>query len=149
MKDVKWVDNLSFKVSYGEQGNDDILTSSGTSNYYLWQSLYALGWNNGNNIGAVVSTLETKDVTWEKNKNLNIGLEGALFDNLIRFSVQGGRLIGVENGDMTDLGSVKASERKAFSGLCLGIVAADKKGPVTVTVTSDGLAPSTITFQAE
>ena len=70
-------------------------------------------------------------------------------DNLIRFSVQGGRLIGVENGDMTDLGSVKASERKAFSGLCLGIVAADKKGPVTVTVTSDGLAPSTITFQAE
>ncbi len=88
MKDVKWVDNLSFKVSYGEQGNDDILTSSGTSNYYLWQSLYALGWNNGNNIGAVVSTLETKDVTWEKNKNLNIGLEGALFDNLIRFSVE-------------------------------------------------------------
>ena len=50
---------------------------------------------------------------------------------------------------MQDLGSVKASERKAFSGLCLGIVAADKKGPVTVTVESEGLAPSTITFNAE
>ena len=70
-------------------------------------------------------------------------------DNLVRFSVQGGRLVGVENGNMSDLGSVKASERKAFSGLCLGIVAADKRGPVTVTVTSDGLAPSTVTFQAE
>ena len=70
-------------------------------------------------------------------------------DNLVHFSVQGGRLIGVENGDMRDLGSVKASERKAYSGLCLGIVAADKRGPVTVTVESDGLTPSTVTFQAE
>ena len=82
MKDVKWVDNLSFKASYGEQGNDNLDT------FYAWQSLYALGWNNGNNIGAVVSTLETKDLSWEKNKNLNIGLEGTLFDNLIRFSVE-------------------------------------------------------------
>ncbi|MBQ9216052.1 MAG: TonB-dependent receptor [Prevotella sp.] len=88
MKDVKWVNNLSFKASYGEQGNDDILNSSGSSNFYLWQALYALGWNNGNNIGAVVSTLETKDLSWEKNQNFNIGLEGALFDNLIRFSVE-------------------------------------------------------------
>ena len=70
-------------------------------------------------------------------------------DNLVRFSIQGGRLIGVENGNMQDLGSVKASERKAFSGMCLGIVAADRPGQVTVTVTSEGLAPSTITFQAE
>ncbi len=43
LKDVKWIDNLSVKISYGEQGNDDILHSNGTSNYYLWQSLYALG----------------------------------------------------------------------------------------------------------
>ena len=70
-------------------------------------------------------------------------------DNLVRFSVQGGRLVGVENGNMADLGSVKASERKAYSGLCLGIVAADRRGPVTVTVESDGLAPSTVSFRAE
>ncbi len=70
-------------------------------------------------------------------------------DNVVKFDVRGGRLIGVENGDMRDLGSVKAAERKAYSGLCLGIVTADRKGPVTVTVTSDGLTPSTITFNAE
>ena len=70
-------------------------------------------------------------------------------DNVVKFDVRGGRLIGVENGDMRDLGSVKAAERKAYSGLCLGIVAADRKGAVTVTVTSDGLTPSTITFNAE
>ena len=88
MQNVNWVDNLSFKISYGEQGNDDILDGNGYSIYYLWQALYALGWNNANNIGAVVNTLETKDVSWEKNQNLNIGLEGALFDQLIRFSVE-------------------------------------------------------------
>jgi TonB-linked SusC/RagA family outer membrane protein len=88
MKDIKWIDNLSLKISYGEQGNDDILDSDGYSSYYLWQALYSLGWNNGNNIGAVVSTLETKDLSWEKNKNLNIGLEGTLFNNLLRFSIE-------------------------------------------------------------
>ena len=88
MRDVKWVDNLSFKASYGQQGNDDILDSEGASNYYLWQSLYALGWNNGNNIGAVISTLETKELSWEKNNNFNIGLEGTLFDQRLRFNIE-------------------------------------------------------------
>ena len=88
MRDVKWVDNLSFKASYGQQGNDDILDADGASNYYLWQSLYALGWNNGNNIGAVISTLETKELSWEKNNNFNIGLEGTLFDQLLRFNIE-------------------------------------------------------------
>ena len=88
MRDVKWVDNLSFKASYGQQGNDDILDAEGASNYYLWQSLYALGWNNGNNIGAVISTLETKELSWEKNNNFNIGLEGTLFDQRLRFNIE-------------------------------------------------------------
>ena len=88
MRDVKWVDNLSFKASYGQQGNDDILDADGASNYYLWQSLYALGWNNGNNIGAVISTLETKELSWEKNNNFNIGLEGTLFDQMLRFNIE-------------------------------------------------------------
>ena len=88
MQNVKWIENLSLKASYGEQGNDDILDSDGNSDLYLWQSLYALGWNNGNNIGAVASKLETKDLSWEKNKNFNVGLEGTLFDKLLRFSVE-------------------------------------------------------------
>lgn len=72
-----------------------------------------------------------------------------LADNLIKFSVKGAELIGVESGNMQDLSSVLASERKAYSGMCLGIVAAEKPGTVTVTVESEGLAPATITFTAE
>lgn len=88
LKDVKWIDNLSVKINYGEQGNDDILHSNGTSNYYLWQSLYALGWNNANNLGAIISSLETKDLSWEKNQNLNIGVEGAFFNHRLRVSAE-------------------------------------------------------------
>ena len=72
-----------------------------------------------------------------------------LADNLVKFSVKGARLIGVESGNMQDLSSVLASERKAYSGMCLGIIAADKAGEVSVTVESEGLAPATITFVAE
>lgn len=82
MKDVKWVDNLSFKVSYGEQGNDNLQT------YYAWQSLYNLSYSNADNVGAVISSLETKDLSWEKNGNFNIGLEGALFKQRLRFNVE-------------------------------------------------------------
>ena len=71
-----------------------------------------------------------------------------LADNLISFNVEGGRLIGVENGNMTDLGSVLASERKAWSGKCLAIIAADRPGPITVTVQTDGLPTSSLTLMA-
>ncbi len=71
-----------------------------------------------------------------------------LADNQVRFSVKGGRLIGVESGNMTDLGSVLASERKAWSGKCLAIIAADSPGPVTVTVQADGMPAASVTFTA-
>lgn len=72
-----------------------------------------------------------------------------LADNLVRFKVSGARLVGVENGNMSDLESVKSLQCKAFSGMCLGIVAADKPGSVTVEVMSDGLESSIITFTAK
>ncbi len=71
-----------------------------------------------------------------------------LADNLVKFSVKGGHLVGVENGNMTDLGSVLASERKTWSGKCMAIIATDKPGPVTVTVQSEGLTSNEVTFNA-
>lgn len=70
-------------------------------------------------------------------------------DNLIRFQVDGARLIGVESGNMADLSSVKADSRKAFSGMCLGIVAADAPGPVSVEVSSEGMKSTIINFTAK
>ena len=69
-------------------------------------------------------------------------------DNLVNFKVTGARLIGVESGNMSDLSSVKASSRKAYAGMCLGIVAADKPGAVSVEVSADGLKSATVDFTA-
>ena len=82
MEDVEWVNNLSLKVSYGQQGNDDLGT------YYAWQSLYDLSWSNSAQIGGMVSTLENKKVTWEKNNNFNVGFEAALFDNRLSINAE-------------------------------------------------------------
>ena len=82
MKDLTWINNLSLKASYGENGNDNLGT------YYAWQNLYSLSYANGNRIGGFVATLENKEVSWEKNGMLNIGLEGSLFDSRLRFSIE-------------------------------------------------------------
>ncbi len=82
MKDITWMDNLSFKVSYGEQGNDNI------GSYYAWQGLSSVAFPNANTVGALLSTLENPDLSWEKNGNFNIGLEGQFLDRRIRFSAE-------------------------------------------------------------
>lgn len=78
MKNLTWIDNFSVKASYGVQGNDNLRT------YYAWQSFYTLGYSNAEYTGAALSSLENRDLRWEKNGNLNIGLEGRFWN---RFSV--------------------------------------------------------------
>ena len=82
MKPLTWLSNLNFKISYGENGNENLQT------YYAWQNLYSLAYPNGNNIGGFVSTLENKDLTWEKSGMLNIGLDGSVFDSRLRFGIE-------------------------------------------------------------
>jgi hypothetical protein len=70
MENLPWINDLKLKVSFGEQGNDDI------GSYYGWQSLFSIsGRNNGNYNGALHSQLENKKLQWEKNSNLNVGLD--------------------------------------------------------------------------
>ena len=88
MQDVKWVNNLSLKVSYGQQGNDNILDANGNPNYYLWQGLYDLSWTNENNPGAMPSSLENRSLTWEKNGNLNVGIEALLLDHRLSINAE-------------------------------------------------------------
>ena len=74
MQDVSWVDNLQLRVSYGTQGNDNLGT------YYAWQSFYDLGWPNAGMNGAMLSSLENKNLKWEKNDNLNVGVDLRVFN---------------------------------------------------------------------
>jgi beta-galactosidase len=64
----------------------------------------------------------------------------------LTFAVAGaGALIGLENGDPIDTTNYKLNSRKAFNGMALAVVQAAKvPGPVSVTVTAEGLASATI-----
>ncbi|MFY9728395.1 MAG: glycoside hydrolase family 2 TIM barrel-domain containing protein [Bryobacteraceae bacterium] len=67
-------------------------------------------------------------------------------DNEVTFEVQGeGKLIGVDNGDMTDMSDFKGKVRKAFHGMCLAIVQSTARaGQIRVTATSPGLRPANV-----
>jgi beta-galactosidase len=70
-------------------------------------------------------------------------------DNLVKFEVTGADLIGVESGNMADLSLTKAPERKAFNGLCLAIVQAEKAGNITVKATAAGLRGAEVKITAQ
>ena len=69
-------------------------------------------------------------------------------ENDIAFEVQGeGKLIGVDNGDMSNAQSYKGKQKKAFHGMCLAIVqSTGKAGQIQVTAVSPGLKPATVTI---
>ncbi|HWA95385.1 MAG TPA: beta-galactosidase GalA [Terracidiphilus sp.] len=72
-------------------------------------------------------------------------------DNEVTFKVSGaGKLIGVGNGDPTDLDSDIGTRRKAFCGYCMGIVQSGKQaGNITVEVSAGGLSSATLTIPAK
>lgn len=83
-----WLNNLTLKVSYGVQGNDNLLDSDGYSDYYPWQGLYDMTYPNGNLSGAFLMSLENRKLKWEKNKNLNVGVEASMFNSRLSVSAE-------------------------------------------------------------
>jgi beta-galactosidase len=72
-------------------------------------------------------------------------------DNEVSFRVTGpGRLIGVGNGDPTSHESDKGETRKAFSGLCMGIVqSTTQAGTIVLEATSPGLQAASVGITSE
>jgi beta-galactosidase len=70
-------------------------------------------------------------------------------DNRIHFELAGGgKILGVGNGNPADHDPDRAKERKAFNGHCIAIIQADARAEtLTLTATSPGLAPVSLTFE--
>ena len=81
---AKWVDELKLKASIGSQGNDQIYDTTyddlGLNSYY-YSDVYRIS-NSAGNIGTAFFAKGTKDITWETNTNLNLGVEFQLFKKL-------------------------------------------------------------------
>jgi beta-galactosidase len=59
------------------------------------------------------------------------------------------RVLGVGNGDPSDLGPDKAAHRRAFNGLCLALVQSTREaGAIKLTATAPDLSPATVTIEA-
>ena len=82
MQSVKFIDNLKIRASWGLSGNNQI------GNYSHIGLLSAVNYveNNSQSPGLVPSTLSNDDLTWEKSKQINLGLDMALFGERISLS---------------------------------------------------------------
>ena len=70
--------------------------------------------------------------------------------NRVNVKVTGaGRLVGLDNGDSSDLDSYKGISRRLFGGKLLAIIeATDKEGDISITVQSRGLEEATLTLKS-
>lgn len=76
-----WLSNLSLRISYGAQGNDNV------GYYYAYQALYSI-LNNLGESGLRASRLATPDLSWETNLNFNVGVDFGLWNNRLSGTVE-------------------------------------------------------------
>lgn len=82
-----WINMLKVKASYGIQGNDNLLYSSGYSNYYPYLDQYTVS-NSDGEFSTSLSYKGNKDITWETSYNFNAGIEFELFNNRLEGSAE-------------------------------------------------------------
>ncbi|TDK45474.1 SusC/RagA family TonB-linked outer membrane protein [Algoriphagus formosus] len=75
--DSNFFQMLKLRASYGEVGNNSILNSGGGQNYYPWQALYDLGFNNASEPGILQASLSALDLEWESNNTYDLGIDFA------------------------------------------------------------------------
>ena len=93
MKDINWVNDLRLTAGYTVLNQDlDI------EDFYLYKSIFTAtgtwwGWSDANNNIQTSDSQRggnedlTNDLTFVKRKEFNVGLNGALFDNKVKFAV--------------------------------------------------------------
>lgn len=74
MRDINWLNELRIRGSYGTSGTLP-------SNYYGYMAVFSYGVY-GNEGAGYPSNLANADLTWEKNRNWNIGIDARIFDKV-------------------------------------------------------------------
>jgi TonB-linked SusC/RagA family outer membrane protein len=83
MAGLDWINFLKLRASYGTTGNDAGI------GYYPYQTLYAIGRNNALNPGVLQNTsLGNGGLTWESNKQFDVGVDFTVLNNRLNGSVE-------------------------------------------------------------
>ena len=115
LQDIKDINNLNLRFSYGAQGNDNV-------GNYAYGGFYSI-YNSLDMLGLLPSDLPTPELKWETNLNLNFGVDVALFDN--RLIAQ----IDIYNRQSKDLLFNKPlSPSTGYSGISANIGSLSNKG---------------------
>jgi len=85
-----WLNNLKFKASYGQQGNDDLGrdTDSYRYYYYAYTDQYTMTGDASGFSDGTLAYKGNKDLTWEKSVSYNIGFDFAMFNNRLNGTIE-------------------------------------------------------------
>ncbi|MDP3912506.1 MAG: TonB-dependent receptor [Bacteroidota bacterium] len=87
MKEINWIRNLKVRASYGLTGNNSISGGNYASIGLISTDNYVFGSGVGSVVsGASQSTIQNDDLSWEKTKQLDIGLEFNILSDKIFFA---------------------------------------------------------------
>lgn len=83
LKNVTWIDELKLRASFGYTGNPNVVANSFIQG--VNQNLQYTFGNSAGSGGIVSAVAPTRsfnpDIRWEKNEQLNIGVDGSFFNN--------------------------------------------------------------------
>ncbi|MCL5129827.1 TonB-dependent receptor [Algibacter sp. L4_22] len=108
IQNADWLNNLKLRLSYGEAGNDTTV-SAYDSLAFLSNTDYVFGGNYTS--GVVVDGLNNYDLTWERSKEYNVGLDLGILDNRIR--------LGLELYSKTTVGSILDRTLSPITGFAI------------------------------
>ncbi|MBP0903980.1 SusC/RagA family TonB-linked outer membrane protein [Mariniflexile gromovii] len=85
LQNTDWLSNLKLRLSYGESGNDTSVNAYDTL-AFLSDSDYLFG--NTQTNGVTVAGLPNYDLTWERSKEFNFGLDFGVLQNRIKLGIE-------------------------------------------------------------
>ncbi len=83
MQSAEWLDQLKFKASFGQQGNDNL-----NRGYYPWQDQYKIIGANGVWSDGEMYRKGNPDITWETSNNFNIGFDFSLMKGMFYGTIE-------------------------------------------------------------
>lgn len=91
MKDISWISDLKLRAGWGQSGNqaglaDYAWVQTYNTNYYDWTST---GYEEAVPTLGSKSNIGNKDLTWETTTQTNIGIDFAILDNRLTFTLDG------------------------------------------------------------
>ena len=87
LENQNWIDMLKFKISYGLQGNDNLLYMNGYRNYQPYMDQYTLT-NNNSDFATTLYYKGNQDITWETSHSFNTGFDFAFWKGKLSGSIE-------------------------------------------------------------